>query len=196
VEVRISRSLTVITLLVLMFFSANKSPAATRERRTATTRVEDPPHGTIGDAFLYDVVTRFNESLVGNIDAIDTAVTAVLAGNVAIMVFAIDKIRELHPVEERCAMLMLSGSVLACACAYVIGFPFGATERDGVLPSRFIPDFIARRNTAISAAIETVTEAGVKNVAIRSWKRALVVFAIVLLVAGVVVVMLARLGGK
>ncbi|HEV2741186.1 MAG TPA: hypothetical protein VGU66_21685 [Candidatus Elarobacter sp.] len=144
---------------------------------------------------MYDVVTRFNESLIANIDAIDTAVMAVLAGNVAIVVFAIDKIRELHHAEECWAIGLLAGSLIACVSAYVIGFPFGANDRDGTVPTRFVLDFVARRDAAISSAIETVTQAGLKNVLVRLWKRALVVAAIVLLLGGVVVVAFARFGG-
>ena len=80
--------------------SANPHLSTQHEQRSHGPGDEEQAEDNLDDAFLYDVVTRFNEALVGNIDSIDTAVTAVLAGNVTIAVFAIDKIRELHPTEE------------------------------------------------------------------------------------------------
>jgi len=179
----------------LTFLSANRQSFPTLDRRDLGAVREDRPDDELDDTFVYDVVTRFNASLIANIDAIDTAVTAVLAGNVAIVVFAIDKIRELHHAEECWAIGLLAGSLVACVSAYVIGFPFGANDRDGTVPTHFVPDFVARRDAAISSAIETVTQAGLKNVVVRLWKRALVVAAIVLLLAGGVVVAYARFGG-
>ena len=106
-------------LSALAFLSASRHPYAPRERRSSEATGENRPQTEIVDGFVFDVVTRFNESLIANIDAIDTAVTAVLAGNVAIAVFAIDKIRELHHTEECWAIGLFSGSLLACVCAYV-----------------------------------------------------------------------------
>ncbi len=193
---RISRSLIIAGLVTLAFLSANFRPDANRARTPHASYDEDRRYPGVDDAFLYDVVTRFNESLVANIDAIDAAVTAVLAGNVAIAVFAIDKIRELHRMEECWAIVLLAGSLLACVCAYVIGFPLGTSDRDGVLPSRFVLDFTDSKNAAVSSAVETVLQSGMKNVTVRAWKRALVVAAIMLLLASAVVVMFARLSGN
>jgi hypothetical protein len=194
--VRISRTLAVTVIGVLAFLSASRHPYPPRERRSLAVAGEHPAEAELDDSFVYDVVTRFNESLIANIDAIDTAVTAVLAGNVAIAVFAIDKIRELHHTEECWAIGLLSGSLLACVFAYVIGFPVGALRRDGTLPRRFIADVITRRDAATSSAIETAMQAGELNLTVRLWKRALVVAAIFLLLAGGVIVTLARLSGN
>ena len=193
---RISRRLGIVALAVLAFVSANRQRSAVRQERTPVQADEGQPGSRLDDAFLYDVVTRFNESLIGNIDAIDTAVTAVLAGDVAIGVFAIDKIRELHRAEEFWTTGLLSASLLACVFAYVLGFPIGARRRDGVLPRRFIADITARQNAAISSGIETVMQACELNLTVRLWKRALVVSAIFLLLAGGVVVSVARLSGN
>ena len=193
---RISRSLAVAAFLGLAFLSANRQSPPKRERRNSTRVDEIDAETKLGDGFVYDVVTRFNESLVANIDAIDTAVTAVLAGNVAVAVFAIDKIRELQHVEECWAVGLLSGSLLTCVLAYVIGFPLSASQRDGIPPRIFIPDLIARQGSALSSAIEGVMQAGEVNLTVRLWKRALVVVAIFLLLGGGVVVMLARLSGN
>ena len=193
---RISRSLAIATLVGLAFLSANRQRDFARPSHLPTGDGKDGWDAELEDPFLYDVVTRFNESLVENIDAIDAAVTAVLTGNVAIAVFAIDKIRELHHTEECWAIGLLLGSLLACVCAYIIGFPVGALRRDGVLPRRVIADVITRRDVAISSAIATMMQAGELNLIVRLWKRALVVAALLLLLAGGVVVALARLSGN
>ena len=179
----------------LVFLSANLQPHPKRDRGRDAGPDEGHAGAKLDDGFVYDIVTRFNESLVANIDAIDTAVTAVLAGDVAIAVFAIDKIRELHRVEETWAIALLTGSLLACVLAYVIGFPAGVSKRDGVLPRFFVPDVLARQNAAIPTAIEAVIPAGEINLSVRLWKRALVVTAIMLLLVAGAVVALARLGG-
>jgi hypothetical protein len=187
--------LAIATIVGLAFLSANQQPQPMLEPESRDLG-DEADETKLDDVFVYDVVTRFNESLVGNIDAIDTAVTAVLAGNVAVAIFAMDKIRELHRVEECWANGLLAGSVLACVCAYVIGFPAGASKRDGVSPRFFIPDVLARQSAAISTAIEAVIRAGEINLSVRLWKRGLVVAAILLLLAGGVVVALARLGSN
>lgn len=152
-----------------MFLSANNRSHPKRERRSSARTDEVDAEAKLDDGFVYDVVTRFNESLVANIDAIDTAVTAVLAGNVAVAVFAIDKIREFHHATEFWAIGLLASSLLACVCAYVIGFPVGASKRDGVLPRFFVPDVIARQNAAIPTAVEAVIHAGEINLSMRFW---------------------------
>lgn len=193
---RISRRLAIAAFAVLAFFSANSPHRGAGGRRTDVPGVEDEPQSKFDDAFVYDVVTRFNESLLGNIDAIDAAVTAVLAGDVAVGVFAIDKIRELHHAEEIWAVGMLSSSLVACVLAYVIGFPIGPRRRDGVNLRPFVADVIMRDNAAISNAVETVMRAGELNLTVRLWKRTLVVAAMLLLLVAGIVIALARLGGN
>ena len=177
-------------------FSANQRPPEARERRTDVQGDEDERESKLDDAFVYDVVTRFNESLLENIDAIDTAVTAVLAGDVAIAVFAIDKIRELHRAEEYWAIGLLFGSVLVMPLSYASASPSARAERDGVKLRPFVADVIIRYDAAFSNAIETVMRACELNLTVRFSKRALVLAAMIFLLAGVVVVALARLGGN
>jgi hypothetical protein len=57
----------------------------------------------VGDRFIYDVATRFNETLFSSIDAIDTALTAILAGDVAVVIFAVDKILGQSQRSRRCS---------------------------------------------------------------------------------------------
>lgn len=196
VSVRILRSLTVATFVVLAFLSANPRGGTMGAQRIHVPDDEDQPASKLEDTFVLDIVTRFNESLVGNIDAIDTTVMAVVAGNVAVAVFAIDKIRELDHAEECWAIALLAGSLLACILGYVIGFPIGASKRDGVLPRFFVPDVVERENAAVPSAIEAVIDAGEINLSVRLWKRTLVVAAILLLLASGVVIAMARLSGN
>jgi hypothetical protein len=57
--------------------------------------VETESQVDIGDTFAFEAAARYNEQTVANVDAIDTSLTTILAGNVAVLVFAIDKIKEL-----------------------------------------------------------------------------------------------------
>ena len=66
-----------------------------------------PATADLGRIFVYDAVARFNERLIGNIDAIDTASMAVLAGNVAVLVFAIDKLAGRQPQGELWAIALV-----------------------------------------------------------------------------------------
>ena len=156
---------------------------------------EDGPTGSRERAFVYDVAARFNERLIGNIDAIDTASMAVLAGNVAVAVFAMDKLTELRPQMESWTIMLLGTSMLACVVGYIVGFRFRAGDLHGVRPRRLIPDLMVRHDEAIIGAIEELMADGEMNMAVRSIKRILTIVAIVFLLAAVVVLSLARLAG-
>ncbi|MDB5069975.1 MAG: hypothetical protein JWM87_1086 [Candidatus Eremiobacteraeota bacterium] len=148
-----------------------------------------------GDTFVYDIAIRFNETLVASIDAIDTALMAILAGDMAVTVFAIDKIKELQPIEEWCAIALVCGSIVSCIIGYAVGFSVGSSGREGVPPRRLIPDLYARPNSAISDAVEQITDAGEINLDVRFVKHACAVAAIILLVLACTVAGLARLAG-
>lgn len=151
---------------------------------------------TLGDSFIYEVAARFNETLIASIDAIDTALTAVLAGDVAVAVFAIDKVKELQPAEEWWAISLLGGSIVSCVIGYVAGFSIRRGTWAGILPRRLIPDLLARPSSAISDAVQSIVDAGVVNLNVRSSKRTCAVVSIMLLVSGCVLVALARLAGN
>lgn len=150
----------------------------------------------LDETFSYDVAARFNDGVVANIDAIDTALTTILAGNVAVLVLAIDKIKELVPTESACAILLLSVSMLACVIAYALGFSVHASKRDGVRPRIVIPDLLERPNDALAAAVIDLVSAGEHNLTMRFLKKSLAVLAILLLLAGAVVIALARASGS
>lgn len=142
----------------------------------------------------YELAARFNERIVASIDAIDTALTAVIAGNVAVLVFAIDKIKELHRVAEWWALGLIVGSLLLCLAGYVTGFP-PFLNRDGVPPRTLIPDLVTRSAVALSAAVEDIVEAGEANVTIRLIKQSFAILAILLLLSGGLVTAIARVAG-
>jgi hypothetical protein len=145
---------------------------------------------------VYDAATRFNESLAQNIDAIDTALMAIMAGNVAMLVFAIDKIAELQSTVKWWAIALLGASALACMVGYVAGSWIGPRNREGIPPRRLVTDLFSRAEDALWDAIEAVVDASEKNLSVRIFKRTAVVMSIGFLLVGGVVVALARLGGN
>ncbi|MBV8645745.1 MAG: hypothetical protein JO225_17725, partial [Candidatus Eremiobacteraeota bacterium] len=93
----------------------------------AQPRAPDPRPQAIGpeadvderdDQFVYDVVARYNETVVQNIDALDNAFLALVAGVTAMAVFATDKVYELAPTEEQWALVALGCSALLCFVGY------------------------------------------------------------------------------
>ena len=119
-----------------------------------------------------------------------------MAGNVAVLVFTIDKIRELQPTDELWAISLLGGSMFSCVAGYIVGFLVGPRNREGIAPRRLVPDLLARADEAISDAVADIVEATEKNLMVRILKRIAVVLSIAFLLAGGVVVALARLGGN
>ena len=149
----------------------------------------------LDETFPYDVAARFNDGVVANIDAIDTALTTILAGNVAVLVLAIDKIKELAPTQAASAIVLLSVSMLSCVIAYALGFSVHASKRDGLRPRMVIPDLLERPNDALIAAVIDLVSAGEHNLTMRFLKKSLAVLAMLLLLAGAVVIALARASG-
>jgi hypothetical protein len=150
-----------------------------------------------GDDFAFDVVERFNAGLVANADAIDTGLTAILAGIVAVVVFSIDKLRELHQLPTSIALGTLFFATLVCIIGYRIGGSrHGLKNRDGVRPSSFLPDFARNPEEATANAIQQLVNASEANLSVRSRKRSLAMIALVLLLMGVAVLTAARLAGN
>jgi hypothetical protein len=151
----------------------------------------------LGDDFAFDVAARFNASIIANIDAIDTALIAILAGVVAVMMFAIDKLGDVQARETVTALGLLSAAAVVCVVEYAFGFARrGLRIRDFVLPSLFIPDFAQQPGIAATNAIRHLMVAGNLNLRLRWRKRMLAVCALALLLAGVAVIAAARLHAK
>ena len=169
---------------------------------TGLARAQRTPDTVAGDdrqrrdQFVFDAAARFNESLIANIDAADNVLTAVLAGVLAVAVFTIDKIRELQIPDKWIALSLLSAATCVCVAGYLTGIAWrGVGSRDGVRPKRFIPEFARRSDEATADAIRQLSEACEANLSIRRRKRLLAIVALVMLVAGTVVVAVARLHG-
>lgn len=141
--------------------------------------------------FLYDAVSRVNAGLVANIDAIDTALTAILAGALAALLFTVDKLPGLARLQGTCTMLLFCCSVVTCALGYFTGFWSGIRNRDGVRTRRFVLDVVDQPATAIVGALKDQIEIGEANMTIRLCKRVCALLAIGFLVAGVVMVAMA-----
>jgi hypothetical protein len=137
--------------------------------------IED--HIDIDDTFAFEAAERYNERIVANVDAIDSALTTILAGDVAVLVFTIDKIRELARGQEAWATALMFVSILACVVAYALGFSGRASKRDGIRPRRFIADLARGPDDALRAAVVGIVAAGEENLTLRFQKKALAVVA-------------------
>jgi hypothetical protein len=183
-----------LTSLVLR----GQSPAREHSSALISDATPDDTQGAVDvdDTFVLEVAARFNERVVANVDAIDTSLTTILAGNVAVLVFTIDKIKELARGQEVWAIGMMCASALACVAAYMLGFSGRTSKQDGVRPRTFISDLLRRPDEALPAAIIDIMTAGEQNVTLRFFKKGLAVLAIVFLLASAVVVAFARVNGN
>lgn len=187
--------LAAITVIAL-FSGGNVRPSGRRRLEASSPAPnEDEEVADIDDTFAFDVAARYNEGLVANVDAMDTSLTTILAGNVAVLVFTIDKIKELARVQEVGAIALLSASTLCCVIAYALGFPFRSSRREGIRPRSFLPDLVMRPKQALSGGVILLVNAGERNLAIHIVNKGLAVTAILFLLAGAVVVAMARAGG-
>ncbi len=152
-------------------------------------RLEAADEAGLGDDFLYDTLARMNETVVGNIDTADLALLAVIGGTLAVLVFGIDKSRELAPPWEVVAYWFLGGSVAVCTCGYLMGF---GSQREPVDPRSFAAAFSNNAEEAISTALVDVVLAYQTNARVRLLKRIGVAVALFLLIVGTVVAALAR----
>jgi FlaG/FlaF family flagellin (archaellin) len=80
----------VLAAFVIGGQSRTRSPSgaltggATRDEALGTVDIDD--------TFAFDAAARFNERVVANVDAIDTSLTTILAGNVAVLVFTMQSL--------------------------------------------------------------------------------------------------------
>jgi len=148
----------------------------------------------LGDDFVYDVAARFNEMLTSNIDAVDNTLLALLAGIVAVALLTIDKARALETAHEYWVFGLLLAAAVTCVVGYFSGRPLlGFDERDGIRPLRFIPDFTVDPQGATAAAIYDLVQAGETNLRVRRFKKTTAILSMLVLLAGVIVLALARL---
>jgi hypothetical protein len=184
----------IVTVLLLC---GNRSRASTSPSLPDDTdRDAVEPIAELDEAFSYSVAARFNERIVANIDAIDTSLTTILAGNVALLVLVIDKIKELAVMEAALASACMCVSTAVCVIAYVLGFSVHGSDRDGLRPRILIPDMTIRPKEALITAVFDLMSAGEDSLSMRSRKKGLAVLAIVLLLAGAVVIGFARAKGS
>jgi hypothetical protein len=189
-----------IALAAATVFVREPAPSDGRARPCPTRCTNGDEHDDtdLGDDFVYDVTARFNEALIANIDATDNALMAILAGSVALGVFAIDKIRELAPESERIVLALLGASAFSCLIAYTMPLPLFRAFRtqDGIHPKYFIPDFTDDPQGAMMRAVKQLMRSGEDNLAIRRAKKIGAVLAILLLLAGAGMLTMARVRGN
>lgn len=186
----------VAIIVTALLLGGNRSRPSTSSLPDETDRDAVESIAELDEAFSYSVAARFNERIVANIDAIDTSLTTILAGNVALLVLAIDKIKELAVMEAALASACMCVSTAASVIAYVLGFSVHGSDRDGLRPRILVPDMTVRPKEALIAAVVDLMSAGEANLSMRSRKKGLAVVAIVLLLAGAVVIGLAQAKGS
>jgi hypothetical protein len=170
--------------------------------------------------FLFDVVTRHNEALRQNIDALDAGLIAVAVGIVAVTLFIGDKWHDLAPSWRFAALLLIAEAAISAAVGYVstflaapgAGFPDTAglvsgtdlkRERsprvrgaqDSVLLTRFVIDFSASPVDATTSAIDGILEFTKANTRVRTQKRTFTVVATCFVFAASVLLVFARVYG-
>ncbi len=120
----------------------------------AIVRLDDDDENDLGDDFLFDLASRFNEGLTANIYSLDTALLAIAGGVLAISALAIDKIQALERGFGLGALIALACALVACAAGYAIGtgLPFtGISRKDGTEPKAFLQDSITSRSGVTNA---------------------------------------------
>ena len=164
-------------------YDASKQPTVSANRDSDAEEIA---------TFVYDAVARVNEELAGSINAIDTALTAILAGALAAVLFAADKLTELPHAPSICAFVLFCCSVMACASGYFVGMLSGIRNPEGIRPRDFVADVVKQPGLALIGAIRDQIEIGEKNMTIRLRKRASALIALVSLIGGVLSVAVAR----
>ena len=183
---------TVLTTVVFGGQARGRSDVVTGDANV--NRTEE--RSDIDDTFVFEAAERYNERIVANVDAIDTALTTILAGDLAVLVFTIDKIKELARGQEAWATVLMLVSIFACVVAYALGFSGRTSKRDGIRPRTFIADVSRRGDAALNDAVVNVVTAGEQNLTLRFLKKGLAVLAIMFLLAAAVVVAFARANGN
>ena len=148
----------------------------------------------LGDDFLLSSAVNFNEGVLSNIDAVDSALIGILGAAGAFTVLTVDKIRELAVVPRWVAIGFLAASALVSLYGYAYGF-VGRHPRDVPRPTIFVPDFLRYGSKALVRATRETVRRTEENLDIRQRKRVASLIAIAFLIAGAVVVTYARLVG-
>lgn len=111
---------------------------------------------TLTPEFLIDIGARYNEALLANIDALDTALVTILGVDVAFAVFAVDKLQRLDCGTEWTAITC----ILICAGLCILGYVFTIWVHDDIAPEPLIADYRQRGRAAVSAAINALARRG------------------------------------
>lgn len=143
---------------------------------------DSDPADNLGNDLIVDIASRYNESLVQNLDALDIALLTILGVDVAFSVFAVDKIFRLDCASQTYAIDFIAGSVVASLLGYAVGI-LGA-PRDGIKPGELVADLAERGTDALGDAVRELVRNGEKNLGLRLVKRILAVTAVVLFLVG------------
>jgi len=150
--------------------------------------------GRLRDDFLLSSAVNFNQGVLSNIDAVDSALIGILGAAGAFTVLTVDKIRELAVVPRWVAISFLAASGLVSLYGYAHGF-VGRHPRDVPRPTIFVPDFLRYGSKALARATRETVRRSEENLDIRQRKRVASLIAIGFLIVGAIVVAYARLSG-
>jgi len=166
--------------------SSPRQPIASSEE----PQVEDEAQEADGDDdSLFDVLMRTNEGVISNIDTDNAALLAVLGAALVVLVFGIDKVRELTTWWKAPALTLLGLSAVSSIAGFCIGI---FRTREPIDPDRFIVDFAADPSGARAVAARGAAKTYYRNAGDRRTKRWAIVLALVLLIVGIILVAVAR----
>jgi len=138
----------------------------------------------LSDDFVFDILTRANESVIKNIDFADLALLLVFAALAVVSVFELDKIQLLATGFR----FIADGALLASALLSIIGYAVGVRKtREAVNPGTFLIDFATNPEEATAVAKQSVVDAYFENLRDRATKRNLAFFAVIALFLGITI---------
>jgi hypothetical protein len=138
----------------------------------------------LSDDFVFDILTRANESVIKNIDFADLALLLVFAALAVVSVFELDKIQLLATGFR----FVADGALLASALLSIVGYAVGVRKnREAVNPGTFLIDFATNPEEATAVAKQGMVTAYYENLRDRSTKRNLAFFAVVALFFGITI---------
>jgi hypothetical protein len=158
------------------------------------SNLHEHPLRRLGDEFLLSSAVTFNQGVLSNIDAVDSALIGILGAAGAFTILTVDKMRELAVVPRWVAIGFLAASGLVSLYGYAHGF-VGRHPRDVPRPTIFVPDFLRYGSKALARATRETVHRSEENLDVRQRKRVASLIAIAFLIAGAVVVTYARLSG-
>lgn len=173
-----------------MFEAVDPATGKSRERRphAAPLRDADPTAQTLlDDADFLRLSVNANNVVIANVDALNSAATALLALPVAFAVISSDKIRELCGPWNVLTVAFLAGSLVVGFAAYEWGYRFGRAGwrvRDSTEPAQLLGAYARFGDRAVTEAVRVNNAVLERNVLVRHQKRTWIAWTMLLFMLG------------